>query len=182
MLNPSLCNYNDVHILAKESITITGVRVDGAAKNACKRHKQVTFKNCPPFSDCSIKINNTQVDNAKDLDVMMRMYNLIGCRHNNAKISRRLWQYQKNDLNDKITDSESFKFKGRITRRTSDASNTKDFEITVSLKYLINFWRTLQMSLIYSEINITWSMNCVMTDSTDVETFETADANFNQKY
>ena len=139
MLNPSLCNYYDVHILAKETIAITGARVDSAAKNADERHKQVTFKNCAPFSDCIIKINNTQVDNAKDLDVVMRMYNLIGCRYNNAKISRRLWQYHKDDVNDKITDSESLKFKARITRRTSDASNTKDFKITVSLKYLINF-------------------------------------------
>ena len=45
--------------------------------------------------------------------------------------------------NSKIRDSESFIFKGRITRRPSAAGNTKYAEIAVPLKYLSNFWNTL---------------------------------------
>ena len=39
--------------------------------------KKVIFKNYAPFTDCISEINNTQVDNAKDLDIVMSMYNLI---------------------------------------------------------------------------------------------------------
>ena len=53
---------------------------EGAEANerqADKRNKEIIFKNCSPFIDCIIKINNTQVDNEKDLHVTMPMYNLI---------------------------------------------------------------------------------------------------------
>ena len=50
----------------------------------------------------------------------------------------------KDDPNDNITDSESFKFKAKITGRNFAAGNTKDIEIVVPLKYLSNFWRTLE--------------------------------------
>ena len=124
------------------------------------------------------KINNIQLNNAKDLGVVMRMYNLIEYGYNYAKISR-LWKYHRDDPGDNITACESFKFKARITGRTSAAFNAKDVVLTVPLKYLSNFWRTLEISLTYYEININlirnWSVNCVMTDSTDVETFEITD-------
>ena len=52
-----------------------------------------------------------------------------------------LWQYYKDEPNDNITDSESFKSKAKITGKTLDDENTKDVEIIVPLKYLSNFWR-----------------------------------------
>ena len=55
---------------------------------------------------------------------------------------------QQDDTNDNITDSQSFKFKARITGRTPAAGNTKDVEIVVSWKYLSNFQRILELSLI----------------------------------
>ena len=39
--------------------------------------KNILFKNCAPFTDCISKINNMHVDNAKDIDIVMLMYNLI---------------------------------------------------------------------------------------------------------
>ena len=63
-------------------------------------------------------------------------------------------QYYKDDPNDNITDSESFKFKVKITGKTPDNGNTKDVEIIVLLKYLTNFWRTLEMPLINCEVNL----------------------------
>ena len=61
------------------TITITGTGADDAAKRADERKKEMKeiFKNGAPFTDCIIEINNTQIDNAKDADVVMPMCNLI---------------------------------------------------------------------------------------------------------
>ena len=59
-----------------------------------------------------------------------------------------LWQYYKDDPNDNIGDSESFKYKVKITGKTPDDGNTKDVDLIVSLKYLSNSWGTLGMPLI----------------------------------
>ena len=75
-----------------------------------RESKKVIFKNCAPFTYCIRKINNTQVDEAKDLDVVMPMYNVIEYGNNYAITPGSLWQYQKDSPNDDITDSESFKF------------------------------------------------------------------------
>ena len=48
-----------------------------AAIQVDEKNKGVIFKNCAPFTDCKGKINNTQVHNAKDLDVVVQMYNII---------------------------------------------------------------------------------------------------------
>ena len=82
------------------------------------------------------------------------MYNLIGYSDNYSKTSGSLYQYYKDDPNDNITDSESFKYKEKITGKTPDDRNTKNFEIIVPLKYLSNFWRTLDMPLINCEVNL----------------------------
>ena len=75
MLKSSLCHYSDAYILVKGTITINGVGADAAARQADERDKGVVFKNCAPFTNCISEINNTQVDNAKDIDIVMPMYN-----------------------------------------------------------------------------------------------------------
>ena len=57
--------------------------------------KKVIFKNCAPFTNCINEINNTQIDNAKDIDIVMPMYNLTEYSDNYAKTSGSLWQYCK---------------------------------------------------------------------------------------
>ena len=64
MLSSSLCDYADACILVKRTITITGGGNDDAKKRADARGKGVTFKNCPPFTKCISRINNTDIDNA----------------------------------------------------------------------------------------------------------------------
>ena len=54
--------------------------------------KKVIFKNCAPFTNCISEINNTQIDNAKDIDIVMPMYNLKEYSNNYLKTSRILWQ------------------------------------------------------------------------------------------
>ena len=96
------------------------------------------------------------------------MYNLIEYSDNYSKTSGRLWQYYKDDPNDNLANSESFKSKIKITGKTPNNGNTKDVEIIVPLKYLSNFWRTLEMSLINCEVNLilTWYKDCAITNST----------------
>ena len=173
MLRSNLCDYADAYILVKGTITITGAGNDDAAKRADERDKGATFKNCAPFTKCISRINNTDIDNAQDIDIVMPMYNLIEYSDNYSKTSGSLWKYYKDDPNNNIANSESFKSKIKITGKTPDDFNTKDVEIIVSLKYLSNFWKTLEMPLINCEVNLilTWSKDCVITNSEGEEKF-----------
>ena len=101
MLKSSLCDYSDAYILVKGTITITGAGDDAAVRQADEKDKGVVFKNCAPFTNCISEINNTQVDNAKDIDIVMPMYNLIEYSDNYAKTSGSLWQYYRDEPNDK---------------------------------------------------------------------------------
>ena len=69
----------------------------------------------------------------------MPMYNLIEYSDNYAKTSGSLWQYYRDEPNVNLANSESFKFKVKITGKTSNDDNEKDVEIMVPLKYLSNF-------------------------------------------
>ena len=136
MLKSSFCDYSDAYILVKETFTITGAGNDAAAIQADERDKVVIFKNCSPFTNCISKINTTQIDNAKYIDIAMPMYNLIEYSDNYAKTTGSLWQFFRDepvDDND-IEDSESFKSKKKITGKTPNNDNKKNVEIMVPLK------------------------------------------------
>ena len=75
MLRSSLCDYSDAYILVKGNITVNNTAGAGAAAN--NTNKKVIFKNCAPFTNCTSKVNNTQIDNAEYIDMVMPMYNLI---------------------------------------------------------------------------------------------------------
>ena len=177
MLKSSLCDYSEAYILVKGTITITGEGADPATRQADERDKDVVFKNCAHFTNCISEINNTQVDNAKGIDIVMPMYNLIEYSDNYAKTSGSLWQYYRDKPNNNLANSESFKFKVKITGKSPNDDNEKDVEIIVPLKYLSNFWRTPEPPLINCETNLilTWSSTCIITNSTGAETFEITD-------
>ena len=107
----------------------------------------------------------------------MPVYNLFEYSNNYAKASGSLWQYLKDDSNDNIKDSNMLIFKAKVTGKYPAPGNKKDVEIAVLLKYLRNFWRTFEMSLINCKINLilTWSVNCVITDSPGAGKFEISD-------
>ena len=130
-----------------------------------KRNKEVVFKNCAAFTDCTSEINNTQIDNAKDIDVVMEMYNLIEYRENYSQISRRLWLYYGDqpalDINVAILlifllmmISVFHLHIKNVIGRTGD-DGTKYTEIWVPLKYLSHFYRILEMPLINCGVNFT---------------------------
>ena len=93
----------------------------------------------------------------------MPMYNLNGYSDNYSKVSGSLWKYYKDDPNNNITRSKSFKYKVKITGKTPADRNTKDVEIIVPLKYLSSFWITLWRTL--ANLELTWPKDCVIIDS-----------------
>ena len=93
MLKSSLCDYSDAYILVKGTISANHTAARGAAAN--NTNKKVIFKNCAPFTNCISEINNTQVHNAKDIDIVIPMYNLIEYSDNYEKTTGSLRKYCK---------------------------------------------------------------------------------------
>ena len=178
MLKSSLCNYGHPFLLVKGRTTVNNTGTAAAPTNS---NKKVIFKNCTQFTDCIFEIKNTQVDNAKQIDIVMPMHNLIEYSNNYSKTSGCLWQNYK-DI-PAVDDScgivgfnganatYSFNFKTKITGQTDNNGEINNVEIMVPLKYLGNFWRTLEILLNNCEVNLilTWSANCtiIYTDTAD---------------
>ena len=148
MLKSSLCDYSDAYILVKGTISVNNTAAQGAAAN--NTNKKVIFKNCAPFTNCISENNNTQIENAKDIDIVMPMYNLIEYSDDYAKTIGSLWKYCKDiparNNNNEITEftlvntTDSFKFKAKFTGQTDE------------------------MPLINCEVNLflTWLSACVL--------------------
>ena len=171
MLRSSLCDYSDAYILVKGNITVNNTAAEGAAAN--NTNKNLIFKSCAPFAKCVSKINNTQIDDAEYIDIVMPMYNVIEYSDNYSKTSGGLWQYCKeipavNDAGN-ITNfnganaTDSFNFKTKITGENND-DGIINVKRMVPLKYLSNFWKTLEMPLSNCEVELilTWFENCVI--------------------
>ena len=172
MLRSSLCDYSDAYILVEENISVNNTAAGGAAAN--NTNEKVIFKNCAPFTNCISKINNTLINNAEYIDIVMPMYNLTEYSNNYSKTSGSLWQYCKgipavdgdgNIANfDGANATDWFNFKTKITGQINNDGRVNDVEIMVPLKYLSNFWRALEMPLINCEVEVTftWSAGCVI--------------------
>ena len=61
------------YIPVKGTKTTSNLAVPGLVVN--NTNKEVVFTNCAPFTDCITEINNTQVDDAENIYVVMPMYN-----------------------------------------------------------------------------------------------------------
>ena len=135
-----------MYILVKQTITVSITVAAGAAVN--NTNKKVIFKNCAPFTDCITEINNTQVDDAQKIDIVMPMYNLIEFCDAFSKTSGSLWQYYRDEpalnANDEIINfpansniNASLNRKQQITGETGT---------TVMLCYML--WSFEEISLI----------------------------------
>ena len=87
VVKSSLCDYIDACILVLGTISVVVRGADVAAKQVDGGDKGVTFENCAPFTDCISEINNNQIGNAKDLDVVMLIYNIIAYSDNYSKMA-----------------------------------------------------------------------------------------------
>ena len=167
VLKPNLCDYAEAYILVDGTIRGTGGN----------NNTRLALKNCAPFTKCNLEINDEHVDTAENLDITMPMYNLIEYSDNYQDSSATLYQYKRdeppeaNAINELTTNTlSSFKYKVKLLgNQVLDGNIAKrSVKVVVALKYLSNFFRSLEMPLINCKIklNLTWKKECVL--STDV--------------
>ena len=145
MLRSSLCDYSDAYILVKRNISVNNTAgADAAANNA---NKKLIFKNYAPFINCISKMNNTQIDHAEYIDIVMPVYNIIEYSDNYSKTSGSLYCKEIPAVNNDdgtIVDfngpnaTDSFNFKTK-TGQTND-NGIINIEIIAPLKYLSNVY------------------------------------------
>ena len=158
-LESSLCYYSDAYILVTGDIALKRRNAADTADIELAAATQVAFKNCAPFKDCRTEINDTFVDYADFINIAMPMYNLIEYSDNYSDTSGSLWSFKRDEItnNADVTNDNnapSFKYKVSIIDNT-EANGTKNgVKIAVPLKYLSNFWRSLEMSLISCKIEL----------------------------
>ena len=148
---------------AEPYILIDGT-IRAAAANANTR---LALQNCAPFTKCNLEINDEHVDTAENLDIVMPMYNLIEYSDNYQDSSATLYQYKRDEPpegdpipNLVVDNSSSFKYKVELLGDPVVVNNTarRNVKVVVPLKYLSNFFRSLEMPLINCKIklNLTW--------------------------
>ena len=178
-LESSLCDYSDAYILVTGNINVI------AGYNNTKG----AFKNCAPFKKCRTEINETFVDDANFINITMPMHNLIELSNNYSDTSRGLWQFKRDEqpinnnkafINITAENSSSFKYKSKFIGNTNaDGANRKkeNVKIVVPLKYLSNFWRSLEMPLINCkvEFGLKWYEECILSTSGTTGTFKITD-------
>ena len=163
VLKPNLCDYAEAYIL-----------IDGTIRAvAANANIRLALKNCAPFTKCNLEISDEHVDTAKNLDITVPMYNLIEYSGNYQDSSATLYQYKRDEPpeDDAVADltagnSSSFKYKVSLLGNLVVANNIAriNVKVVVPLKYLSNFFRSLEMSLINCKIklNLTWKKACVI--------------------
>ena len=164
VLKPNLCDYAEAYILVDGTIRGTGG----------KNNTRLALKKCAPFTKCNLEINDEHVDTAENLDIVMPMYNLIEYSDNYQDLSATLYQYKRdeppedNAIDDlKANNSSSFKYKISLLGDENVAGGIVrlNVKVVVPLKYLSNFFRSLEMPLINCKIklNLTWKKECVLS-------------------
>ena len=143
---------------------------------------QVVFKNCEPFEKCKTEINETFIDEADFINMTMPMYNLIEYSVIYFSTSGSLWHFGRDETinNADVTNDDnatSFKHKASLIGNTENNGTKNGVKIAIPLKYLSNFWRSLEMQLINCkvELSLKWYETCLLTTATTA-TFEMTDA------
>ena len=86
MVRSDLCDYSQAYIVVKGTITV-------ADPDNNVYDRKLAFRNNAPFISCISKINNTLIDNAEDLDVVVPLHKLVEYSKNYAKTSGSFWNY-----------------------------------------------------------------------------------------
>ena len=160
VLKPILCDYAEAYILVDCTIRGTGGN----------NNTRLALKNCAPFTKCNLEINEEHVDTAENLDIVMPMYNLIEYSDNYQDSSATLYQYKRDEPPEAnaiadltVNNSSSFKYKISLLgdRNVVGGIVRLNVKVVVPLKYLSNFFRSLEMPLINCKIklNLTWEKN-----------------------
>ena len=170
VIKSNLCDYSDAYILVTGDITATG-----------DNNTKVAFKNGAQFTKYIAHKNDKHVDGAENLDNIMPMHNLIEYSDNYSDISGSLWQFKRDESpvtnagnpdNNSVDNSTSFKYKSSSIGESTTVDGNRVFKnvkIAVPLKYLSNFWISLEMPFINCKIHFefNWSRDCVMSTIAD---------------
>ena len=148
-IESSLFDYSDAYILVTGNITVTR-RHNSADNQVLDVATQVAFKKCAPFENCRTEINDTFVDEVDYMNITMPIYNLIEYSGNYSDTSGSLWQFKRDEIanNANVVDDNapSFKYKASLTGYTAADGTKNGAKIAVPLKYLTNFWRSLEIA------------------------------------
>ena len=167
VLKPSLCDYAEAYIL-----------IDGTIRAAAAdANTRLALKTCALSTKCNLEINDEHVDTAENLDITIPMYNLIEYSDNYQDSSATFYQYERDEPPeyDAVADltadnSSSFKYKvSLLGNLVLDGNITKrSVKVVLPLKYLSNFFRSLEMPLINCKIklDLTWKKECVLSTDT----------------
>ena len=174
VLKPNLCDYIDPYILDDGTIRAEAEAPPLATPIAHIADARLALKNCAPFTKCNLEINDEHVDTAENLDIAMPMYNLIEYSDNYQDSSATLYQHKRDEPPDGIADdltqdnSKSFDYKIKLLGNPEVVNNIArlNVKIVVPLKYLSNFFRSLEMPLINCKVklNLTWKKECVLSN------------------
>ena len=100
MLRSDLCDFSDTWIVVKGTITV-------ANPNDANWNNKLAFKNDAPFTSCISTINNTLIDNAEDLNIVMPMSNLLEYNKNYRKTTEGLWNCYRDEPNSSVGGEEN---------------------------------------------------------------------------
>ena len=173
VLKPNLCDYAEAYILVDGTIR-ADTEAPPLAVPANVANARLALKNCAPFTKCNLEINDEHVDTAENLDITMPMYTLIEYSDNYQDSSATLYQYKRDEPPDDIANnltqnnSTSFDYKIKLLGNPEVNNNIarRNVKIFAPLKYLSNFFRSLEMPLINCKIklNLTWKKECVLSN------------------
>ena len=158
VIKSNLCDYSDAYIL------LTG-NIQNKPANSV-----VAFKNCAPFRTCDVTTNDEHVEKAEDLDIVMPMYNLLEYPDNYQDSTGSLYQFKRDEPPDDnanvANNTANLVYKLKLISGTDD-NNVNNVKLVVPLKYVSNFFRSLEMPLVNCKIDLelTWHKDCMISSA-----------------
>ena len=155
-----MCDYSDAYIF------VTG-NIQNEPANSV-----VAFKNCTSFRTCdvTVAINDEHVEKAEDLDIVMSMYNLLEYSDNYQNSTGSLYRFKRDEPPDNNADvgnnTTSLVYKSNLIKGTDD-NNANNVKLVVPLKYVSNFFRSLELPLVNCNIDLelTWHKDCIISSA-----------------
>ena len=128
----------------------------------------MAFKNCATFRICDVTINDENVEKAEDLDIVMPVYNLLEYSDNYQDSIGSFYQFKRDEPPDNnaevANNTTSLVYKSKLNKRT-DNNNVNNVKLVVPLKYVSNFFISLEIPLVNCKIDLelTWHKDCMIS-------------------
>ena len=158
VINPSLCDYSDAYILVIRNIQ------NKPADSV------VAFKNWAPFRTCDVSINDEHDKKAEDLGIVMPIYNLLEYSDNYQDSTGSLYQFKRDEPSDDnanvANNTTNLVYKSKLISGTDD-NNDNNVKLVAPLKYVSNFFRSLELPLVNCKIDLelTWHKDCMISSA-----------------